>query len=46
MLEDFPNNLFEFEERFSTEEAYRDHFSRFKYPNGFICSRCQSTNFW
>ena len=36
----------ELEERFSTEEACRDYLFRLRWPNGFVCPRCQAPGNW
>jgi transposase-like protein len=43
---DFPNNLIQFEEMFATEEKCLNHLFKARFPDGFICSTCGSTEFW
>ena len=44
--EDYPHNLIEFEQRFSTEEACRDYLVKLRWPDGFACPRCQARPHW
>jgi hypothetical protein len=44
-MEDYPENIMEFEKRFSTEEVYRDYLFKLKWPNGFRCPRCDHEKF-
>lgn len=46
MSDDYPATLFEFERRFSTEEACRDYLVRLRWPGGFRCPRCGSSRAW
>lgn len=36
----FPRTVFDFEARFSSEEACRDFLREAKWPEGFVCDRC------
>lgn len=45
-MEDYPENIMEFEKRFSTEEACRDYLFKLKWPNGFRCPRCDHEKAW
>ena len=45
-MEDYPTNLLEFEQRFSTERACRDYLQRMRWPDGFRCPRCGSSKYW
>lgn len=45
-MEDYPENIMEFEERFSTEESCRDYLFNLKWPNGFRCARCEHEKAW
>ena len=45
-MEDYPKNLPEFEERFSTEEAYRDYLIQLRWPDGYRCPRCGCERAW
>jgi transposase-like protein len=44
--EEYPENLIEFEERFSTEEQCRDYLFRMRWPQGFVCPRCEGRDAW
>lgn len=46
MAEDFPRGLLEFEARFATEEACRDYLAQLRWPEGFVCPRCQAKSAW
>ena len=35
----------EFMERFNTEEACRDHFFTMRWPNGFVCPKCEHNEY-
>ena len=45
-MEDYPETIAEFESKFSSEEACRDYLFRLRWPQGFICPRCQATKAW
>jgi len=45
-MEDYPQTLVEFEERFSTEEACRAYFAELRWPYGFRCPLCGSDSAW
>lgn len=45
-MEDYPRNVMELEERFSTEEACRDYLIRLRWPTGFVCPRCHTAGSW
>lgn len=42
--EDFPKTLPEFEKRFGREEQCRTFLTRLRWPQGFVCPKCQSRN--
>jgi len=46
VMEDYPNDLLEFEERFCTEDACRAYVQRIRWPEGFRCPRCGGTRYW
>ena len=46
MKEDYPRTILELEDRFSTDEACREYLMRLRWPNGFVCPRCQATEGW
>ena len=45
-MEDYPRTLMEMERRFSSEEACREYLWALRYPEGFVCSRCQGEAYW
>lgn len=45
-MEDFPRTVLEFEERFTTEEACWGYLVRLRWPDGFVCPRCQHRGGW
>jgi len=45
-MEDYPRTILELEERFRTEEACREYLMRLRWPNGFVCPRCQAKDAW
>ena len=42
MDEDCPRTLLEFEARFSTERACHEYLAQLRWPDGFVCPRCQA----
>jgi transposase-like protein len=46
MDEDYPRDLMELERRFGTEEACREYLTRLRWPDGFVCPRCQGRSGW
>lgn len=42
MMEDFPKNLTEFRDRFSTEQSCIDYLIALRWPNGFECPVCRN----
>jgi transposase-like protein len=46
MKEDYPRTILELEERFFTEEACRDYLLHLRWPDGFICPRCEAKGGW
>lgn len=44
--EDYPRNLLEFETQFTTEEACREYLFKLRWPEGFICPRCEGHRSW
>ena len=45
-MEDYPKALIEMEDRFNTEAACLDYLRQVRWPQGFICPRCESGKFW
>ncbi len=46
MEEDYPRNLLEFEERFSSEARCIEYLRALRWPEGFICPHCGEANAW
>ena len=46
MVEDYPRTILELEQRFSTDETCRDYLLLLRWPDGFICPRCQGREAW
>lgn len=44
--EDYPRSLPEFEARFSSSEACVRYLAQLRWPNGFVCPRCNSRDAW
>lgn len=45
-MEDYPRTLAEFEARFSKEDACLDYLFQLRWPNGYLCPRCEHTKGW
>jgi len=45
-MEDYPRTLSEFDNLFGTEDACWKYLLQVRWPNGFICPRCQETKAW
>src|ERR1035437_8877617 len=45
-MEDYPRTILELEERFRTEESCREYLTRLRWPDGFVCPRCQAKDVW
>ena len=46
MAEDYPKTILELERRFATEESCRAYLFRLRWPDGFVCPRCQGGPAW
>lgn len=46
MPKDFPSTLLEFEHWFRTEDDCRAYLERIRWPQGFVCPRCQARTAW
>lgn len=42
----FPRSILEFQDRFADEDACWQYLVSSRWPDGFSCPRCQSTDFW
>ncbi|MFH1091093.1 MAG: IS1595 family transposase, partial [Pseudomonadota bacterium] len=45
-MEDYPRTILEFEERFAKEEACQQYLFRLRWPDGFVCPRCNCMDYW
>ena len=45
-MEDFPRHQAEFESRFGTEDGCREYLFGLRWPEGFVCPRCQGRQGW
>lgn len=45
-MEDFPENLIEFEDWFRTEAECRAYLEKIRWPDGFRCPRCEQQPGW
>lgn len=45
-MEDYPRTILEFEEQFATEEACQQYLFRLRWPDGFVCPRCNCMDYW
>jgi len=45
-VEDYPKTLLELERRFSTEQACREYLFALRWPDGFVCPRCDGSQAW
>src|SRR5262249_40173556 len=43
---DFPRTVLDFQKRFATEDACLEYLIASRWPDGFVCSRCESTDAW
>lgn len=46
MAKEFPGTLLEFEQWFRTEKSCRAYLERIRWPEGFVCPRCQARKAW
>ena len=45
-MEDYPSTLMELERRFSSEDACQEYLEALRWPQGFVCPRCQAREYW
>lgn len=45
-MEDYPKTVLELEDRFRTDEACREYLLQLRWPDGFVCPRCQKHGGW
>ncbi|MBF0460235.1 MAG: IS1595 family transposase [Magnetococcales bacterium] len=41
---DYPRTMQEFDDRFPNEDACQEYILRLRWPDGFVCPKCQSTD--
>lgn len=46
MAEDYPRTILDFERRFSSEKACREYLAYLRWPDGFECPQCGSSQGW
>ena len=46
MVEDYPSTILELEEQFATDEQCREYVAALRWPEGFVCPRCQGRKAW
>jgi transposase-like protein len=45
-MEQYPKTLLEFEKQFASDEACREYIYQLRWPEGFICPRCNHQKAW
>ncbi len=45
-MEAYPQSIIEFREWFPTAHACRDYIAKLRWPDGFVCPRCQTNKTW
>ena len=43
---EYPVNLADFENKFSTEDSRKDYLFNLKYKDGYTCTHCGSSEYW
>ncbi|MBW4041751.1 MAG: IS1595 family transposase [Acidobacteria bacterium] len=43
---DYPESFRDFQEWFSSENSCRDYLTGLRWPDGFVCPRCGSSDYW
>jgi transposase-like protein len=46
VTEDYPQDQLDFDGRFATDQACREYLEQLRWPEGFVCPRCQQTKAW
>jgi transposase-like protein len=46
VIEDYPKTLLQLEQRFATDEQFRDYLTGLRWPDGFVCPRCGGRTAW
>ena len=45
-MQEYPETVLEFRERFATEEACRAYLEALRWPHGFVCPQCKGKQAW
>jgi transposase-like protein len=45
-MQEYPERVLEFRERFATEESCRDYLVALRWPDGFVCPQCEQKKAW
>lgn len=45
-MQEYPETVMEFRERFTTEEACRDYLVALRWSDGFVCPQCEQRKAW
>ena len=45
-MQEYPETVLEFRERFATEEACKAYLEALRWPNGFVCPQCGGSRAW
>ena len=46
MVEDYPTTILELERRFASDKSCREYLFQLRWPDGFVCPRCQGGSVW
>ena len=45
-MADYPKTILEFRDWFASEDDCRDYLAQLRWPDGFVCPRCQARKYW
>jgi len=45
-VQEYPQTILEFRERFATEQACKDYLAALRWPDGFVCPQCEQKQAW
>lgn len=45
-MQEYPQTIIEFRERFATEQACKDYLAELRWPHGFLCPQCEQKRAW
>lgn len=45
-MADYPETILEFRDWFADEDGCREYLARLRWPDGFVCPRCQGREYW